>query len=122
MTNIKEKKPVGAPPHKPTPETRAIVEKNSGFGLPKRMIATLIGVNEKTMEKYYEKELREGEAKANGLVAGTLFKKCMEGDTASILFWHKCRMGFREKDREEAKTSATDFVKALTEVAAKLKV
>lgn len=122
MEAIKIVKERGQPAHKPTKEARVIVEKNSGYGLPKRMIATLIGVNEKTLEKYYQKELTEGEAKANGLVAGTLFKKCMEGDTASILFWHKCRMGFREKDREEAKTSATDFVKALTEVAAKLKV
>lgn len=112
--------------HEPTTETRKLVESLAGRGLPQRMICALldnVGTPE-TLTKYYRHELDVGEAKACAQVAGKLFEKCMAGDTASILFWHKTRMGFKEtngveisgKDGGAIETNATisaeEFVKA----------
>jgi hypothetical protein len=89
--------------HIPTEESRKLVETLSGYGIPHKMICKLIPNcrSSDTLEKHYRDELDRGDAKACSQVAGKLYEKCMEGDTASIIFWMKTRMGWREKDREE---------------------
>jgi len=91
----------GRPPHKPTEANKKLVEQLSGRGLPHKMIAVLVGLSDdKTLRNHYKEQLETGEAKACAQVAGKLFEKCMAGDTASILFWHKTRMGFRENSEQ----------------------
>lgn len=82
--------------HQPTDEMRKTVEAMSSYGIPHEGIACVIDIDEKTLRKYYRSELDKATFKANAQVAGKLYKKCMDGDTTSIIFWLKTRARWRE--------------------------
>jgi hypothetical protein len=84
--------------HEPTPETRRLVESSSGLGLPHEQIGTLVGIDDKTLRKYYRHELDVGKARANGHIAKTLFSKAVAGDTTSLIWWTKAQMGWGERN------------------------
>jgi hypothetical protein len=87
--------------HKPTDETRRMVESTSGLGLPHEQIAILVGIDDKTLRKYYRAELDMGKAKANGQIAKTLFSKAVGGDTTSLIWWTKTQMRWSETIKQE---------------------
>lgn len=87
--------------HKPTEETRALVEKSAGLGVTQESIAEHLNVDEKTLRKYYSKELSRGKFQANILVFGKLFEQCMEGNLTALIFWCKTQGKWRETDRLE---------------------
>lgn len=87
--------------HNPTPETRKLVESSSGLGLPHESIAVLVGIDDKTLRKYYRAELDMGKAKANGQIAKTLFSKAVAGDTTSLIWWTKSQMRWSETVKNE---------------------
>jgi hypothetical protein len=88
-------------PHEPTAETRKLVESSSGLGLPHESIAVLIGIDDKTLRKYYRHELDMGKAKANGQIAKTLYSKAVAGDTTSLIWWTKSQMRWSETVKNE---------------------
>lgn len=96
------------PAHKPTDENRQKAEQLASVGLPYRMIASLIddGINVDTLQKHYAKELERGAAKACAKVGNALFKKCMDGDTASLIFWAKTRMQWKETNVTEIQSDS----------------
>lgn len=87
--------------HKPTDEFRRMVESTSGLGLPHEQIAILVGIDDKTLRKYYRNELDIGKAKANGQIAKTLFSKAVSGDTTSLIWWTKAQMRWSETVKQE---------------------
>jgi hypothetical protein len=87
--------------HKPTPEFQKLVESTSGLGLPHEQIAILVGIDDKTLRKYYRTELDTGKAKANGQIAKTLFSKAVGGDTTSLIWWTKTQMRWSETIKQE---------------------
>jgi predicted transcriptional regulator len=87
--------------HIPTPETKKLVESSSGIGLPHESIAVLVGIDDKTLRKYYRAELDMGKAKANGQIAKTLFQKATSGDTTSLIWWTKTQMRWSETTKHE---------------------
>ena len=87
--------------HEPTPETRRLVESSSGLGLPHESIAVLVGIDDKTLRKYYREELDIGKAKANGQIAKTLYQKALAGDTTSLIWWTKSQMRWSETVKQE---------------------
>ena len=87
--------------HKPTDETRRMVESTSGLGLPHEQIAILVGIDDKTLRKYYRTELDMGKAKANGQIAKTLFGKATGGDTTALIWWTKTQMRWAETVKQE---------------------
>lgn len=95
--------------HKPTDENKNLAEKLSGVGLPYDMIAQLMddgkGIAIDTMRKYYGEDLKRGAAKACAKVGNALFTKCMDGDTTSLIFWAKTRMGWKETQVQEVQQS-----------------
>ena len=95
------------PLHKPTDENRKKVEQLAGVGLPQRDIAVLIddGIDVNTLAKYYRRELDLGSAKASAKVGNALFTKCMDGDTTSLIFWAKTRMGWKDTQVHEVQQS-----------------
>jgi hypothetical protein len=87
--------------HKPTAETRKLVESSSGLGLPHESIGVLIGVDDKTLRKHYRHELDMGKAKANGQIAKTLYSKATAGDTTALIWWTKTQMKWAETQKHE---------------------
>jgi hypothetical protein len=87
--------------HQPTDESRRMVESTSGLGLPHEQIAILVGIDDKTLRKYYRTELDLGKAKANGQIAKTLFSKATSGDTTALIWWTKTQMRWAETVKQE---------------------
>lgn len=87
--------------HVPDEKTRKQVEAMSSYGIPQKEIAKVIGIADKTLSKHYRHELDTAETKANAMVAGKLYKKCMDGDTTCLIFWLKTRARWSEKDSRD---------------------
>jgi hypothetical protein len=87
--------------HEPTDEKRKLVESTSGLGLPHEQIAMLVGIDDKTLRKYYRQELDLGKAKANSQIAKTLYQKATAGDTTSLIWWTKAQMRWSETVKQE---------------------
>lgn len=101
----KEKKPKkpgsrqggGPKPFRPTDENKIQVEAMAGYGVPLKQVASLIGIDEKTLYKYFRKEIDNGKAKANAKIGQTLFQQAMAGNTSAAIWWTKSQMGWRDK-------------------------
>lgn len=83
--------------HAPTEQMRKEVSAYAAVGVPHHDIAKLIGIDTKTMLKYYRDELDTGKTRANAKVAGSLYKQALEGNTAAAIFWMKAQAGWSEK-------------------------
>ena len=81
----------------------------SGYGIPQEEIARVIGIDEKTLRKWYREELDTAATKANAKVAESLYKKAtgwkrngapederMPPDTTAAIFWAKTRMKWKD--------------------------
>lgn len=88
-------------PHEPDDKTRKTVEAMASYGIPQEDIGRVIGIDDKTLRKYYEYELATATAKANSQVAQRLYKKCLDGDTSSMIFWMKTRAKWSETIKNE---------------------
>lgn len=84
------------PPHEPTRATRELVQLHTMVGTRQETIASIIGIDPKTLRKYYREELDQSKAKANATIGGALFNKAKSGDTAAMIFWMKTQAGWRE--------------------------
>ena len=83
--------------HRPTESLKSQVEAAAGLGLPQDQIGALIGVDAKTLRRYYRHELDLGKAKASAQVAKSLFNKATSGnDTTAMIWWTKAQMGWGE--------------------------
>lgn len=91
----------GRPPYKKTPELAKQVEAMAAYGITQADIAACLDVSEDTLQRYYRKELDQGSPKAIARVAERLYKKCLEGDTASMIFWLKTRAKWAETVKQE---------------------
>lgn len=88
-------------PHEPTETTRKLVQLHSTTGTPQPLIAALLGIDPKTLRKYYRAELDLATAQANAVAAGKLFDKVKTGDLTALIFWLKTRAGWKETTRIE---------------------
>lgn len=97
-TTKTEKTGVGRKPFEPTQQERRMVEELSGYGLPQEQIAALVrdGIDDETLRKHFKDEILTGRANANAQVGKTLFQKAVGGDTASMIWWSKAQMRWRE--------------------------
>ena len=89
----------GKPEHVPTKATRDTVSMHALVGTPQETIAGVLGIDAKTLRKYYRDELDHALAKANATIGGHLFNKAKSGDTTAMMFWLKTRAGFSEKSQ-----------------------
>jgi hypothetical protein len=83
--------------HTPTKATRELVKLHAMVGTPQDMIADLIEIDDKTLRKYYRRELDLSTYQANAQIGGALFNKAVKGDTSAMIFWMKTRAQWREK-------------------------
>lgn len=93
-------KSVGKPPHEPTKATRELVKMHTMVGTPQSLVADILDIDDKTLRKYYRRELDLAKHQANAQVGGALFNKAVKGDTAAAIFWLKTQAGFRESKED----------------------
>lgn len=91
--------------HEPTPEQRQLVQLHATIGTDQNEIARIIGIDPKTLRKYYRDELDLAMAKANATIGGALFNKAKSGDTAAMIFWMKTRARWRERHEHDHTSS-----------------
>lgn len=89
------------PCHAPTKGTRDTVSLHAMVGTRQEVIAGVLGIDPKTLRKYYRDELDFALAKANATIGGSLFNKAKNGDTSAQVFWLKTRAGFKEITQNE---------------------
>ena len=89
------------PPHEPTRATRELVQLHAMVGTRQETIAEIIGIDPKTLRKYYRNELDQSKAKANATIGGALFNKAKSGDTTAMIFWMKTQAGWKETNVNE---------------------
>lgn len=89
--------------HVPTDESRELVAKMAGFGLPLEQIGALVGgINRDTVARHYSADIERGRAEANSKVGRTLFQKATEDrDTAALIWWTKSQMRWKGTDALE---------------------
>ena len=92
-------------PHQPSKESRQLVQLHATIGTPQAVIADILGIDGKTLTKYYREELDQALARANASVGGALFNKATKGDTTAMIFWMKTRAGWREKQEIDLTSS-----------------
>ena len=97
------------PAHKPTPQQKQMVETMAVAGITHEQIARVVGVNYKTLKKYYEKELDFGLAKANTQIATGLYEKALSGDPKAQMFWLERRGGDEWKPKQQLTFNPSDF-------------
>ncbi len=84
-----------------TDEQRRQVEIYTATGNTQEQIAILLDCSVDTLDRHFRRELDTGGLKANSKVAGTLYKKAMSGDVASMIFWMKTRARWKETTTHE---------------------
>lgn len=84
-------------PFKPTDELRAKVRHLSGVGVPQDEIAKIVGCTGKTLRKHFRRDLDQGAAEANAVVAGYLFQAAKEGNVTAMIFWLKTRARWSDR-------------------------
>lgn len=71
-------------------------------GLSQDDIATVVGISRHTLTALYADEISKGSAEARAAIGNRLFSKAVnEGDTTSLIFLAKTRLGMREVSRAE---------------------
>lgn len=91
---------MGRRAHRPDPSQRRQVEALAAYGIPAADISGVVGIDPKTLRKYYREELDFGETKANAQVAGFLFSAAKNGNVTAQIFWLKTRAKWRETPME----------------------
>ena len=97
--------------HQPTDKIRAEIVALRSYGVPIKEVASYIGMDDKTMYKYYRAELEQSAMKANANVGKFLYQAASgqslkDGATYSdcvraAMFWAKTRMGWKETNVQE---------------------
>lgn len=67
------------------------------MGIPHDQIATYIGIDKKTLYKYYREILDKAKIQANMKMAQCLFQQAQNGSTPAAIFWLKIQAGWQEK-------------------------
>ena len=97
----KKQKAKRRPPHKRTDEEAEVVRMMAAVGISQENIAKVIGIDIKTMTKYYREELDTAWIKANAKVGGAMYNKAIGGDVQAQKYWMGCRAGWKETNVTE---------------------
>jgi hypothetical protein len=77
---------------------RRLVEQTVATGLTLEQVAHVLDLHTETVKKHYQKEIDTGTEKAISLLARSLYRKAIRGDTVAALFWLKSRAKWRDRD------------------------
>ena len=76
----------------------------AAYGIPEADIATVVGIDPKTLRKHYRTELDTGQIRANSKVAENLYRKATGDGRESVIaaiFWLKTRARWKETSVHE---------------------
>src|SRR5262245_15463218 len=101
---------MGRRAHKPDPAKRRQVEAMAAYGIPEVDIGRVLGIDAKTLRKYYREELDLGSTKACAQIAGFLFNAAKNGNVTAAIFWLKTRARWRETPTAEQQPIAITWL------------
>ena len=93
-------------PHEPTDTTRTVVHALAAFGVTHENIAGRLEISADTLVRRYRRELDLGRIEATARVAKRLYRVATQENpdrtsVIAMIFWLKCRAGWREVRRHE---------------------
>lgn len=97
MTTAAAKNKGGRPAHQPTDKDRQTVEALVGVAIPQAKIASIIGIDIKTLGKHYASEIARGSAMVEAKLVGNLLRLASGNDGTAfraIEFALCCRFGW----------------------------
>lgn len=87
----------GRPAHQPTATHRRLVEILAGEAVSQAQICGVLGVSEKTLRRYYRRELNVGAVKLEAALIGHLLRLAAGDDDIAlraIIYLLRCRFGW----------------------------
>ena len=102
------------PVHKPTEETRTLVQIMASHGLSHDEIIQAVGIGSKhTLYKYYREDVDKGMKMASVMMAKALYDKGMgkktDGDTKAMMFWLERVGGDIWKQNQKVEVTSQDY-------------
>ncbi len=95
-------------PHDPTDASKVEVKALASMGIRHEDIAEYIGVDKKTLYKYYREILSKAKVTASHKVAQALFKQATEqNSTTAAIFWLKCHAGWKDSTKKTSDDEQT---------------
>ncbi|MDB9704591.1 hypothetical protein OAA86_11030 [Rhodospirillales bacterium] len=101
-------KGAGRKPYTPNQKDRDIIAMMTASGIPQVNIGRCIGIDVKTMKKYYKTVMECSGDMANAKVAQSLFNQAINGNTSAAIWWTKSRMGWKEKRDQNVNVATSD--------------
>jgi hypothetical protein len=94
----KEGQPKRGPlPWKPTKKERELVMHCVAIGMSQEQVALVMEKSVDTLQRHCRRELDAGQLQINAKIGSGLIQKALAGDTTSLIFLSKVRLGFSEK-------------------------
>lgn len=87
--------------YEPSDEDRKFVTLMAIGGITKEVMATVMGLDKKTLQKHYRAELEENVPKAHAKIVGALYNAALKGNVTAMIFYLKTRLGWQEVNRLE---------------------
>ena len=107
-------------PHEPTEAQKAEVRALASMGIPHDQISTYIGIDKKTLYKYYREILDRAKIQANMKMAQCLFQQAQNGSTPAAIFWLKVQAGWQDRQAVDVTTNgeSVNYKPTIIELAA----
>lgn len=103
-------------PHEPTEAQKAEVRALASMGIPHDQISAYIGIDKKTLYKYYREILDRSKIQANMKMAQCLFQQAQNGSTPAAIFWLKVQAGWQDKQAVDVTTNGESINKPSLDV------
>ena len=103
-------------PHEPTEAQKAEVRALASMGIPHDQISAYIGIDKKTLYKYYREILDRAKIQANMKMAQCLFQQAQNGSTPAAIFWLKVQAGWQDKQAVDVTTNGESINKPSLDV------
>lgn len=103
-------------PHEPTEAQKAEVRALASMGIPHDQISAYIGIDKKTLYKYYREILDRAKIQANMKMAQCLFQQAQNGSTPAAIFWLKVQAGWQDKQAMDLTTNGESINKQSLDV------
>ena len=104
------------------PEFVELARNYALLGATEGEIGPLLGVTDRTVRTWKKKHpelaaaIEEGSMHANAKVVGALYRNCLAGDTGSIVWWTKNKMGWRDRSDVVAKVGISPVDELLSDL------